>query len=33
MIYAFKYFLGEDEWRPHIEACLTLIKEHTPEEQ
>ena len=33
MIYTLKYFLGDDSLKPQIQACLSLIKEHTPEEQ
>ena len=33
MIYTLKYFLGDESLKPQIEACLSLIKEHTPEDQ
>lgn len=33
MIYAFKYFLGQNQYREEIEKCLELVRKHTPEEQ
>lgn len=33
MIYTLKYFLGDASLKTQIQACLSLIKEHTPDDQ